>query len=131
MQKPHTSYTKMCLAFFFYADYTHSMIETNEAHMSNTLNTELLNAMLLKVAEFISARRNSPVKLTAECGRKYVKIVIEDYGQRSVYCFLDHDGNIYKAASWRAPAKHIRGSVFDPDYSWGRALGPYGVAYLR
>ena len=69
--------------------------------------------------------------LTAEPGRKYIKIVVATGGSRSVYCFLDMKGNIYKAASWRAPAKHVRGSVFDDHYSYGKALGPYGAAYLR
>lgn len=69
--------------------------------------------------------------LSAIPGRKYIKLVVENYGSRSVYCFLDYKGNIYKAASWAAPAKHIRGSVFDHEYGWGRALGPYGAAYLR
>lgn len=74
---------------------------------------------------------NGNVKLTAEYGRKYIRIVIEQYSSRSVYCFLDYAGNIYKAASWKAPAKHVRGTVFMPDYGWGKALGPYGAAYLR
>jgi hypothetical protein len=69
--------------------------------------------------------------VTAEPGRKYIKLVVASSGSRSVYCFIDMEGNIYKAASWKAPAKHIRGSVFDESYSWGRALGMYGAAYLR
>lgn len=69
--------------------------------------------------------------VTAEPGRKYIKLVVVSGGQTSVYCFLDMEGNIYKAASWKAPAKYIRGSVFNPSYSWGKALGMYGAAYLR
>jgi hypothetical protein len=68
--------------------------------------------------------------LTAEVGRKYIKLVSNRHG-RSVYCFIDLNGNIYKAASWKAPAKHIRGSVFEPNFSFGWALGQYGAAYLR
>jgi len=67
----------------------------------------------------------------AEPGRKYIKLVVASGDQRSVYCFLDMEGNIYKAATWKAPAKYIRGSVFNPSYGWGRALGQYGAAYLR
>jgi hypothetical protein len=72
--------------------------------------------------------------LTVEhVGQKYIKIISTrpDGNQRSVYCFIDYAGNIYKAATWKAPAKHIRGSVFHEDCSWGRGLGPYGAAYLR
>ena len=76
--------------------------------------------------------KNGPYRvLTAEPGRKYIKIVVTTGGSRSVYCFLDMKGNIYKAAGWKAPAKHVRGSVFDDHYSYGKALGPYGAAYLR
>lgn len=73
-------------------------------------------------------------KVKAMIGKKYIRIVKYRDNQEnsgSAYCFLDMAGNIYKAASWAAPAKHIRGSVFDANYSWGKALGPYGAAYLR
>lgn len=69
--------------------------------------------------------------IVAEPGRKYIKLVVTRFGSRSVYCFLDRSGNIYKAANWKAPAKHIRGSIFDSNYSLGKTLGPYGAAYLR
>lgn len=71
---------------------------------------------------------------SAVIGRKNIKIVVNRYGNpenRSVYCFLDMDGNIFKAASWKIPAKHKRGSVFDENYSWGKGLGPYGATYMR
>ena len=68
--------------------------------------------------------------VTAKPGRKYIKLIVESSGSRSVFCFLDFDGNIYKAASWSAPAKHIRGSLFDNNYSIGKGLSQYGAAYL-
>jgi len=46
-------------------------------------------------------------------GDKYIKIVRTTYGQPSVHCFLDNEGNIYKAASWNKPAKGIRGNIND------------------
>lgn len=76
--------------------------------------------------------KNGPYRvLTAKPGRKYIKIVVTTAGSRSVYCFIDMKGNIYKSASWNAPAKHVRGSVFDAEYSYGKSLGSYGAAYLR
>ena len=106
-------------------------LTTKEQLMTNNLTSDFLDQMLAMLSKHMSDRRGTTVKLTAEPGRKYIKVVDESHESRSVYCFIDQKGNIYKPASWKAPAKHVRGSVFDPDYSWGRALGPYGVAYLR
>jgi hypothetical protein len=46
----------------------------------------------------------------AEGGRKYHKIVMEyENGQRSVHAFVDKKtGEVYKSASWKAPAKGVR-----------------------
>lgn len=51
------------------------------------------------------------------------------FNQRSVAAFIDNDGNILKPASWKAPAKGIRGNIFnDAD----RAIDQSGyVVYLR
>lgn len=65
-------------------------------------------------------------------GKKFVRIVRArpDGGQRSVYCFVKVDnGDILKAASWKAPAPHARGNIYGADPLKG--CGPYGVAYLR
>jgi hypothetical protein len=44
-----------------------------------------------------------------ETGRKYHKIVMNDGTQRSVHAFVDKKtGQIYKSASWSAPAKGVR-----------------------
>lgn len=70
-------------------------------------------------------------QLVPEFGSKYIRLVNHRFGKNDgVYCFLDYEGNIYKSASYKAPAKHIRGSVFDPDMSWNKGLGPYGAKYL-
>ena len=50
-------------------------------------------------------------------GRKYVRIVRSDdlgYGSRAVVCFIERStGLIWKAASWKAPAKNFhRGSIY-------------------
>jgi hypothetical protein len=46
----------------------------------------------------------------AEGGRKYHKIVMETESQsRSVHAFVDKKtGEVYKAASFKSPAKHVR-----------------------
>jgi len=80
----------------------------------------------------VGQSRNTSVLFSAEPGRKYIRIVETYYNSRSVYCFLDQVGNIYKSASWKAPAKHIRGNIInDPDFSYGRGLTAYGASYLK
>ena len=50
-----------------------------------------------------------------EEGSKYVKVVSISWGSRSVHSFVEKEtGNIWKAASWKAPARNfVRGNVFD------------------
>lgn len=69
-------------------------------------------------------------QLTADPGSKNVRIVATGPGQRSVFCFVRiADGAILKAAGWKAPAKHVRGSIF---VNAGQdAVGHYGAHYLR
>lgn len=60
-------------------------------------------------------------------GRKFVKLTRDG---NSVYCFIDvTTGEVFKPASWKAPAEHARGNVLDQS-TWG-CFGPYGIAYLR
>lgn len=48
-------------------------------------------------------------------GRKYLKLIFVDTcGARSVHAFIDKQtGAVYKPASFRAPAKHVRYWLFD------------------
>ncbi len=71
-------------------------------------------------------------KLTTEKGARYVRVVVSDVSgpHRSVYCFVDTtNGDILKAASWKAPAKHARGNIFAADPM--QAVTVYGGKYLR
>jgi len=44
-----------------------------------------------------------------ETGRKYHKIIMNANGSRSVHAFVDKKtGEVYKSASWQAPAKGVR-----------------------
>ena len=46
---------------------------------------------------------------TFESGRKYHKVIMSAHGSRSVSCFVDKKtGEIYKASSWKSPAKGVR-----------------------
>ena len=53
------------------------------------------------------------------------------YSGGSAYCFVDRtNGDVLKAASWKAPAKHARGNIFD-DSNGLKFMSAYGAAYLR
>lgn len=72
-----------------------------------------------------------PVVEVEPKGRRYKKVVTDDGNQRWVHSFVEIEtGYIFKPASWKAPAKHARGSIFVNE---GRdALTPQGsVHYLR
>lgn len=64
-------------------------------------------------------------------GNRYSKIIkLDSNGEdSSIWCFIDHDGSILKPASYRAPAKHARGNIYDSatwkDFKWT------GPQYLR
>jgi hypothetical protein len=73
---------------------------------------DYLNKTLPKKRGFT---QSAPFKFTAMVGKKYVRIVESYNGSRSVYCFLDLEGNILKAASWKAPAKGKRAT----GWRWG------------
>ena len=52
--------------------------------------------------------------VTFETGKKYIRVVRNDRCSRSVLAFIEiTSGDIYKAASWKAPAKNIRGNVHE------------------
>ena len=56
-------------------------------------------------------------------GKKYIKVVREEYDERNdrwrdttVHAFVDKNtGNVYKPASWKAPAKHVRFTFQKPE----------------
>ena len=63
------------------------------------------------VDDFKQQHPNSePYEFYIESGRKYHKIVMETESQsRSVHAFVDKKtGEVYKPASFKAPAKHVR-----------------------
>jgi hypothetical protein len=53
------------------------------------------------------------LKVSYSKGGKYYRIIREYCGQKSVHSFVDENGNIWKAAGWKAPAKNFaRGNIF-------------------
>lgn len=61
--------------------------------------------------------------LKIRVGRKYIKIL---RGDGSVFCFLDENGNVLKAASWATPAQGVRGNIFEKGKE---GVSAYGALY--
>ena len=79
--------------------------------------------------------RNYPFenKLSVNKGRRYDKIISKDIGtssnQTRVWAFIDKtNGDILKPESWKKPAKHARGNIYEDDCM--QFIGPYGPAYM-
>ena len=73
----------------------------------------------------IRLRARNTFGVEFEEGSKYVKVVSISWGSRSVHSFVEKKtGDIWRAASWKAPARNfVRGNVFDaksylPRVSW-------------
>ena len=99
--------------------------------MSKTIERieEMRTILETKLVEYYDSRfpRLDYTKVTLSYGRKYAKLIVNS----SVHSFVNiESGDIYKAASYRAPAKHIRGNVWEKDCSFMKGWGLYGAAYL-
>lgn len=77
---------------------------------------EIMNKSYKKEGDVVT-----PPKIEFKKGGRYYKIISKQtFGSgESVHSFVDAKegpefGNVYKAASWRAPAKGARGNVFSP-----------------
>ena len=72
-----------------------------------------------------------------ESGRKYYKLIHQSGqgGSRSVHCFIDKKtGEVYKSASWKAPAKGVRYNLLDDssrEECYARADWAGGYLYLK
>ena len=70
-------------------------------------------------------------EITFTVGRKYVKVIRNEEQGGSVWAFIDMvSGDIYKPASWRAPAKHVRGNIFNED-GGKTCVTCHGINYLK
>ena len=105
-------------------DYAKAITENYRRYHLNTLNGNLHGNYPEYAREQLDAIENGTanlMKFKVYSGKRYYKIVQQEfetweksryYGQyrdSSVHCFVDKEtGDVYKPASWSAPAKHIR-----------------------
>jgi len=105
-------------------DYAKAITENYRRYHIRTLNGNLHGNYPEYAREQLDAIENGTanlMKFKVYTGKRYYKIVQQEfetwekskyYGQYrdgSVHCFVDKEtGDVYKPASWSAPAKHIR-----------------------
>ncbi len=108
-------------------DYANAITENYKRYHINTLNRNLHGNYPEYAREQLDAIENGTanlMKFKVYSGKKYYKIVQQEletweksrnygkYTDGSVHCFVDKEtGDVYKAASWRSPAKHVRFSL--------------------
>lgn len=100
---------------------------------------QALTSFLHDSQKKVDAQKNEIETVTLEkaVGPKYIKIVHaikhNNSGKvvsRSAWAFVDKEtGDVFKPASWKAPAKHARANIFKPN-TWS-SVSAYGPAYLR
>ena len=104
--------------------YAESITENYRRYHINTLNGNLHGNYPEYAKEQLAEIENGTanlMKFKVYSGKKYYKIVQQEfetweksrnygkYADGSVHCFVDKEtGDVYKPASWKAPAKHIR-----------------------
>tara|TARA_B100000427_G_scaffold4858_1_gene4651 strand:+ start:389 stop:901 length:513 start_codon:yes stop_codon:yes gene_type:complete len=105
-----------------YEQYHRRMITNNAQRYSQGDNVLGVREDLSQYAkDQLEALDNGTAKLMKfrmEFGRKYIKIIQQDYDtfqdrneyrDGSVHAFVDRNtGEVYKPASWKSPAKHVR-----------------------
>lgn len=104
------SHTKVVLDNITELDEALELKETYERNIEKDLQTycDLLMRDLKS-----NYPNSSDTTFTFTKGGKYYKILQDQsYGQ-SVHAFVDEDGNVYKPAGWRAPAKGVRARLED------------------
>ena len=119
-----------------FSDY----VATQDARNTIELNVRKYCLMLCDcLIEDFKRRNNGKVddyKFYIESGRKYHKIIMETGGgSRSVHAFVDKKtGEVYKAASFKAPAKHVRYNLLEinsREECFARADWAGGYLYMK
>ena len=113
-------------------DYADAINENYIIYHLETLNGNLHGNYPENAREQLDAMENGTanlMKFVVKTGKRYYKIVQQEfetwekskyYGQYrdgSVHAFVDKEtGDVYKPASWQAPAKHIRFTFQNVDH---------------
>ena len=99
-----------------FADFVATQDARNQIQLNVRKYTLMLCDCLMEDFKRRNNGRDSGYKFyIEESGRKYHKLIMETGGNsRSVHAFVDKKtGEVYKAASWKAPAKHVRFNLLE------------------
>ena len=101
-----------------YKLYHRRMIERNSAYFNGDGSRKDLSDYAKKQLEELDNGTAKLMRFRIQNGKKYYKIIQQDYDtfqdrneyrDGSVHAFVDKKtGEIYKAASWKSPAKYVR-----------------------
>jgi len=114
-------------------------VATQDARNTIQLNVRKYTLMLCEALEKDFTRRHpnsDPYKFYIQSGRKYHRIMMEtNGGSESVHAFVDKKtGDLYKAASFKAPAKIVRFNLLNiasREQCFARADWAGGYLYIR
>jgi len=116
-----------------FSDY----VATQDARNTIELNVRkyclMLCDCLLEDFKRANNRKTDDYKFYIESGRKYHKLIMETGGgSRSVHAFIDKKtGDVYKPASFKAPAKHVRFNLcIISDREWLLSNADWAGGYL-
>jgi hypothetical protein len=80
----------------------------------------------------LESKADKHTKFFSETGYKYTKVIRQYNGQNSSHAFVDNNtGDIYKPASWKAPAKGIRYNLYNDIDRLLQECDPYGGYLYR
>jgi hypothetical protein len=119
-----------------FADFVATQDARNQIQLNVRKYTLMLCDCLMEDFKRRNNGRDSGYKFYIESGRKYHKIIMETGGNsRSVHAFVDKKtGEVYKAASFKAPAKIVRYnllSIESREECFERADWAGGYLYIR
>ena len=119
-----------------FADFVATQDARNDIQLKVRMYALMLCDSLMK--DFLCANngKTSDYKFYIESGRKYHKLIMETSGNsRSVHAFIDKKtGEVYKPASFKAPAKHVRFNLLlikDREWLLENADWAGGYLYLK
>jgi hypothetical protein len=119
-----------------FADYKATQDSRNTIELNIRKYALMLCDALIENFKSRNNGKDSGYKFYIESGRKYHKVIMETGGSsRSVHAFIDKkSGDVYKAASFKAPAKGIRFNLCimsDREWLLENADWAGGYLYLR